>query len=161
MSIKSLICTFLIFTCLGCSVYTFNPKGKSTISSMAVQLFENSTGEYGLEDRMTQQIIEAFIDEGSIKIVPEGSSEALLKGKLVGYDRQPFDPDETDQVSTYKITMSFEIQLINTADNTDIWNNRISQFGLYNLEEETEEDGQQRAITKLVDDILNLTTKSW
>ena len=161
MTIRTLILSILIFTCMGCSVYTFNPKGKSTVSSIAVQLFENTTGEYGLEDKMTQQVIDAFIEDGSVKIVPEGSSEALLKGKLIGYSRVPFDPNEVDLVTSYKITMTFEIQLINLADNTDIWNNSITQFGVYNVEQETEEDGRQRALTKLVEDIINKTTKSW
>ena len=57
--------------------------------------------------------------------------------------------------------MTFEIKLINTADNSEIWVNTISQFGVFNIDDELDADGEQRAIEKLVDDIINKTTKSW
>lgn len=161
MTLKSIIASLLLFSLVGCSVYTFNPKGKSTIHSIAIELFENTTGEYGIEDKMTEQVIEAFIDDGSIKIVPEENAEVLLYGKLIKYERKPYEYNESDIVNSYAITMTFEIKLIKTLDNSEIWTNTISQFGVYNIEEEVEEDGQQRAIAKLVDDIINKTTKSW
>lgn len=161
MTIKSIFLLSVIFLFVGCSVYTFNPKGKSSISSISIELFENTTAEYGIEDRMTEQVIEAFIDDGSIKVVPEASAEAVLHGKLIKYERKPFEYDELDIVKSYSITMTFEIQLVNSLDNIEIWANNISQFGVYDIEEEVDEDGQLRAIEKLVDDIINKTTKSW
>ncbi len=161
MTLKSTFVVLILFLFVGCSVYTFNPKGKSSLQSISVELFENTTGEYGLEDRMTEQVIEAFITDGSIKIVPENSAEALLYGKLIKYIRKPYEYDESDIVKTYAVTMTFEIKLVNTLDNIELWTNTISQFGVYNIESEVEIDGQQRAIEKLVDDIINKTTKSW
>ena len=161
MTLKSIVLSLLLFSIMGCSVYTFNPKGKSTIKSIAILLFENTTGQYGLEDKMTELVIDAFIDDGSIKVVPEGNAEALVSGKLINYLRQPYEYDESDIVQSYKITMTFEIKLINTADNSEIWVNTISQFGVFNIDEELDADGEQRAIEKLVDDIINKTTKSW
>ena len=161
MTLKSIFVIIFLFSFVGCSVYTFNPQGKSTLESISIELFENTTAEYGLEDRMTEQVIDAFIADGSIKIVPESNAEALLIGKLIKYDRKPYDPNELDQVESYAIYMTFEIRLVKTLDNTDIWTNNINQFGVYNIEEEVEEDGQQRAIEKLVDDIINKTIKNW
>ncbi len=161
MTLKPILLILLLSSFVGCSVYTFNPKGKSTLNSLAIELFENTTGEYGIEDKMTEQVIEAFIDDGSIKIVPESNAEALLYGKLIKYDRKPYEYNESDIVNSYSITMTFEIKLVKTLDNSEIWTNTISQFGVYNIEEEVEQDGQQRAIAKLVDDIINKTTKSW
>lgn len=161
MNVKSIFFLLILLQFVGCSVYTFNPRGKSTLKTIAIQLFENTTGEYGIEDKMTEQVIDAFISDGSIKIVPEENAEALLIGKLISYERKPYDPNENDVVQSYAITMTFEIKLINTLDKTEIWNNNIVQFGVYNIEEETEEDGQQRAIAKLVEDVINKTTKSW
>ncbi len=161
MTLKSIFIALLLFSVMGCSVYTFNPRGKSTLSSISILLFENTTGQYGLEDKMTELVIDAFIDDGSIKVVPESNAEALVSGKLIKYIRQPYEYDETDIVQSYKITMTFEIKLINTADNSEIWVNTFSQFGVFIIDEEVDEDGEERAIVKLVDDIINKTTKSW
>ena len=153
--------TSILLLLSGCSFYTFNPKGKSTISSISVERFANRTGEYGLEDRMTDQIIDALISDGSMKVVPSENAEALLVGTLTRYDRQPFDPTIDDQVESYSVTMYFEIKLINSADNTEIWSDNVNKMGVYNLETQTEEDGQLDAITQLIDYIINKTTKSW
>ncbi len=161
MTLKSIFIALLLFFVMGCSVYSFNPRLKSTLRSISFLLFENTTVQYGLEDKMTELVIDAFIDDGSIKVVPESNAEALVSGKLIKYIRQPYEYDETDIVQSYKITMTFEIKLINTADNSEIWVNTISQFGVFNIDEELDEDGEERAIVKLVDDIINKTTKSW
>ena len=118
----------------GCAVYTFNPKGKSTIATIA---------------------------DGSMKVVPSESAEAILTGTLTGYNRKPYNPDENDLVESYAVTMSFDITLKNPVDETEIWTERVSKFGTYNIETETEEVGQLEAITLLIEHIINKTTKSW
>lgn len=161
MKLFTILSLIMVVTFSGCGVYTFNPKGKSTISAISIERFENRTGEYGLEDRMTDLIIEAFIADGSMEIVPTENAEALLVGTLTRYNRRPFDPDENDQVTSYAVTMYFDIKLINPIDNTEIWTDKINQEGIYNLETESEEDGQFRAIKELIEHIINKTTKSW
>jgi len=152
---------FLLLAAAGCSVYTFNPKGKSDISTIAVEPFENQTQEYGLTDRLTDVIIDAFIADGNLKIVPLEGAEAVLSGKLLKYDWVVEKFDENDQVEEYKIVMDFEISLINPQDQSEIWKERMSQQGVYNASEQTEEDGQRLAGERLVEAVINKTTKSW
>ena len=145
----------------GCGVYTFSPKGESDIKSIAVERFENQTAEYGLEDRMTDQIIDAFIADGTLKVLSPEYADALLLGTLTSYLRKPHGYDENDRVETYAVTMVFDITLRNPADDTEIWKEKVSQIGIYDLETQTEEDGQQEAIDLLIEAIINKTTKSW
>lgn len=154
---------FIILSALfcGCSFYSFSPKGRSAINSIAIERFRNNTSEFGLEDRMTDQIIDALIADGNLKIVSMDNAEAVLSGVLTTYERKPYNPDENDQVESYSIRMLFDIQLTKRADNTTIWKDKINRIGVYNLETETEEDGQARAIALLIDDIVEKTTKSW
>ena len=162
MKIKTgLTALIIILIFSGCSVYTFNPKGKSEIESINVEKFDNKTQEFGLEDRMTDQIIEAFIADGTMNIVAPGNSDAVLIGTLIGYERKPYNPDENDQVTDYAVRMTFTIKLVNPVDGIEIWKQNISQLGIYSVETETEEFGQQRAIALLIDEIINKTTKSW
>lgn len=145
----------------GCGVYTFKPKGKSDIKSVAVDRFENETAEYGLEDQMTDRVIDALLAEGTLDVVEEQYADARLLGTLTRYTRQPYAYDESDIVGTYEVAMTFEISLRKTADDTEIWKENITQKGIYNIETETEEIGQQKAIELLIADIINKTTKSW
>jgi hypothetical protein len=145
----------------GCGIYTFTPKGKSDIKSVSVERFENETAEYGLEDRMTDQVIDALLAEGTLEVVEAEYADANLIGTLTRYTRGPYAFDEADVVGSYAVEMTFEISLRKTADDTEIWKESIMQKGIYNIETETEEDGRQRAIDLLIADIINKTTKSW
>lgn len=145
----------------GCGVYTFNPRGKAAFQSIAVSRFDNQTVEYGLSDRITDEIIDAFIADGTFKVLPEDAAQTILEGTLTRYDRRPHTYDQNDQVTQYQVEMDFLVTLKNPADGSDIWSERMNQIGVYNLDGETEEDGQRRAIALLIDDIINKSTKSW
>lgn len=151
----------LISGSMGCGVYTFNPKGKTTLSSLAVLRFENRTPEYGLTDRITDEIIDAFIADGTFKILPSDAAESILEGVLVRYQRKPYTYDQNDQVQEYKVEMDFDITLKNAADDSQIWSERINQIATYDVLDETEEDAQQKVVILLIEDIINKTTRSW
>ena len=150
-----------LFTLGSCGVYTFNPGGKSTIKSIAVEPFENNTTELGLEDIMTNGVIDAFISDGNLKVVAIDNAEALLVGTLLRYDRRVYGYTADETVQSYAVTMEFEITLVNSSDGSEFWKEQMSQTGVYNLDTETEADGQLRALALLVDAIINRTTKSW
>ncbi len=151
----------ILIMCSGCSVYTFNPKGKSSISSIYIFPFENITSELTLTERLTTLITDAFIAEGSIKLLPEENAEAVLIGSLNRYERLPHRFDQNDQVEQYKVVMSFDLTLRNPTDQTDIWKEVTIQEGIYDAATETEEVGQSKAVARLVEAILNKTITSW
>ncbi|MEA3297666.1 MAG: hypothetical protein U9R56_07365 [candidate division Zixibacteria bacterium] len=89
-------------------------------------------------------------------------SHAVLMGILTRYKRKPFKYDENDQVESYSITMTFDITLRKPREDSDIWNEIMVQEGVYDIESETgEEDAQQVVIDRLIEAIINRTTKSW
>jgi len=90
----------LIFISLSCGVYTLNPKGKSDISTVAVERFTNTTPEFGLADRMTDDVIDALIADGNLNVVSIENADAVLTGELVRYERKPYEYTENDFVTT-------------------------------------------------------------
>ena len=146
---------------VACGVYTFNPAGKSKIKTIAIERFENNTAEYGLADRMVDIVIDAFIEDGNMKVVPADKADAILYGVLKSYQRKPYTYDQNDQVQEYQVVMNFDITLKNPRDDSEIWREAMNQTGIYDVLSETEEDGQDRAIGFLVESIINRTTKSW
>jgi hypothetical protein len=145
----------------GCGVYTFNPKGKSSINSITIERFENQTPEYGLADQMTDVVIDAFIADGNMKVVSLENADAVLSGVLTRYERKPYEYDQSDVVESYYVDMDFEITLKNPRDDSEIWKEKMTQRGVYAVDSETEEDGRQKAIELLVEAVINKTTKSW
>ncbi len=145
----------------GCGVYTFNPAGKSEIQAIAVERFDNRTAEYDLADRMTDLVIDAFISDGTMKVVSIDNADAVLVGVLTRYDRKPYKYLEDEVVESYSVTMGFDVVLKNPRDDSEIWRETLIQEGVYSVEAETEQDGQGKAVERLVESIVNRTTKSW
>lgn len=149
----------LVFS-VGC-IYTFNPKGKTDISSISIPPFENMTGEFGFADQLTNLVIDQFISDGNLKVLSIDNAEATLLGVLLSYERLPQVFDENDQVEAYKIRLSVEVTLRKTSDQSEIWKERMTPEGIYAVLDESEEDGQRRAAEALVEAIINRTTQSW
>ncbi len=145
----------------GCGVYSFTPGGKSSLKAISVERFENNTAEHALADRMTDLVMDAFIRDGKMKIVTPGNAEAILTGTLTTYRRTQYEWDENDQVTSYSVVMTFQIALKNPDGETDIWSAPISQEATYDVDTETEEDAQEEAIDRLIDDIINRTISPW
>lgn len=155
------LASLLSFVNSGCGVYSFNPKGKSSIKTIAIEPFENKTSEFGFTDRLTEIVTDAFIKDGNLKVVPSANADAVLIGTLLSYGRAPLRFDINDQVAEYKVRLEFEVVLRNPQDQSEILKDRFLQEASYDAVTETEEDGQKRAGEKLVEAILNRTTKSW
>jgi hypothetical protein len=154
---------FLVGACLlvgGCFVYSFSPGGKSSIKTVAVRQFENETIEAGLSSRMTDLVVDALLADGNLKVVSESEADAVLMGTLTSYERKPYTYDESDNVTQYVVELVFNIILQGEGEE-ELWRERFYSEGIYNADEQTEEEGQVLAAEKLVVDIINRTTKSW
>jgi hypothetical protein len=158
---QAILLVSIAFLISGCGVYTLNPRGKSEISSIAIEPLENKTPEYGLTDRITEIIVDAFIADGSIKVVPASAADAILTGVLTRYQRVVETYDENDQVQQYKVVMDFEITLKKPDGQSDIWKQQMRQEGIYDAATQLEEDGQRLAGQRLVEAVITKTTKSW
>ncbi len=159
---KTLVMTATLALLFLSGCYTFNPAGKSSVQAIAVERFENKTTEYELADRMTDLVIDAFLADGTMKVVSMENADAVLVGTLTGYVRKPFEYDENGVVKSYSVTMNFDITLKNPRDNdSEIWREIMEQEGVYSVDNETEQDGQNKAVNRLIVDIINKTTKSW
>ncbi len=144
-----------------CGVYTFNPRGKSTTTTLAVEPFDNQTSQFGLADLMTEAVVDAFIADGTMKVVSPEAAQALLVGKLTKYERVAQEFNTSDQVSKYKVLVGVDVALKNPADRSDVWTIQLTLDGIYDAATQTEEDGQRLVAEQLVEAVLNKTTKSW
>lgn len=158
---RSLLCASLLLLLSGCGVYTMNPRGSAEYKSIAIEPFENRTTEFGFTDRLTEFVIEAFIKDGSMRVVSSASAEAILVAVLNRYERVPYKFNEQDQVLEYKVLMDFSVALRSPQDQSEFFTEQMHVEGIYDAVLETEEDGQREAGGQLVQAVLNKTTKSW
>lgn len=145
---------------ISCGVYTFSPSALGGVKSIAIPLFENQTLEGGIAEKLTDALAAGFVADNTLRVVPEGRSDSVLRGSVVSYDRSAYTYDESESVSEYIVRIGVNVSFIESKSGKTIWEDRLSNWGTYPTTE-IEEIGQDGAIAKLVEDILNRTVKGW
>ncbi|MCH7761209.1 LptE family protein [candidate division TA06 bacterium] len=146
--------TFFLLSLAGCT-YSFTGTLPSHLKTIAIPVFENGTIKYGLETDVTQKVVEAFIQDNHLKVVPEGESDSILFGKIRSYYRIPFAYEETGEVNQDQITIGVEVTYRDLKEEMDLLGKKgIEEWGTYFLDTETEEKAIEEAIEKLARKIL-------
>jgi hypothetical protein len=157
------VCTLLLAVLVaGCGPYSFNPAGRQAYSNIAVPLFENRSSEYGIREALTEGVIDGFIQDGTLPVVNERRADVVLRGTVVNYVRRPYTYDAQEQVQEYRVYITISARLEDPVKRKVLWEEpQLSQWGEFEAATETEDQGKQRAIGKLAEDIVNRTVKGW
>jgi len=155
----------------GCMRYSFSGAVPSHLKTVAVPLVENQTAEYGVAEKITDEVVSRIQQDNTLKIADENAADAVLRGTLVRVDDVPYTYSETGQtqgqnfnVGEYKLTLVVKVQYYDQVEKKVIWEREFSNWGTYNHTTGSPEERQQgfdEAISKLAEDILNQTVSGW
>jgi hypothetical protein len=159
----AVLCFALLVFSAGCSPYSFSGGRTALVPSVHVPQLENETAEFGLAEAITQGVIDGFIEDNQIKVVGADMAEAILTGRVVDYRRKAYTFDEDDAVTEYIVEIWVTADLSRQGEAAEpIWSTeRMRGFGIFDANSEDEQQGQERAIAKIAEDLLNMTIKSW
>lgn len=147
------------FTFTSCGIYSFSGSTlPSHIKTVAVPLFDDTTAEFGIDQQLTDAVIDAVTRDNTLKIAAQRSADAVLKGTVISVtDRAgQYNADET--ASDFRITLTIKVVFEDVSKRKVLWEENFSQWGSY---ESDREEGIQEAIEKLTTDILNRTVSGW
>lgn len=157
----------------GCGVYSFSGSSVSGIKTIAVPLFDNQTQEYGIRENLTEAVADRFVRDNTLKVVNEKQADTILRGTITQYKRESHTFDEQENIKEYIVRVWVNMSFEEKESKKIIWEEENMQgWGIYCVKDcvdedgnpksdETEDDGKQRAIEKLAEDILNRTVKGW
>jgi len=155
----------------GCFRYSFSGAVPSHLKTIAVPLLDNQTAEFGIAERITDQIIGEFQRDNTFKIADSDNSDSILKGSLLRVEDTPYTYSgqgegqaQNFSVGEYRLTLVVRIEYIDQTKNETIWQREFSDWGTYDHttgSPEEREQGFQEAIKKLAEDILNQTVSGW
>jgi outer membrane lipopolysaccharide assembly protein LptE/RlpB len=123
---KYYLCCLLIagvFLLSGCG-YTLVGRGSlpGHISTVAIPIFENTTLEQGVEDVLTQTIIDVYIRGGRVQLVQEAQADAILLGTITSYssDEVVTYNDQNDAAS-YRLAVSIDVTMRDLVNDETLW----------------------------------------
>lgn len=157
----SAICCLLL-TAAGCGVYSFSGSTLSGIKTIAVPLFDDQTGEYGMQEVLTEKIADRFVRDNTLKVVNEKNADSILDGVITNYSREAYTFDEQENIREYIVRIWVKVSFEQKKDKKSIWkDDNLLGWGVYSAQDETEDQGKERAMEKLAEDIVNKTVKGW
>ncbi len=102
---------FLICLC-GCGYTTKANNLPAHIKSVYIQTWHNATDQPNLENELRTALISTFQNDGELSIAASDEADAVLKGRIIGYDRQALRYENNQTVDEYRLTLTVNFQFI-------------------------------------------------
>ena len=92
------------------------------IQKIAIPIFENTTLEKGVEDPITQAIIDVYVKGGKVRLVSETEADAILRGKIRSYNSKEVSAyNERNEIASYKLTVAVDVELQDLTNTEVLW----------------------------------------
>jgi hypothetical protein len=132
---RSAVLLVLALPLSGCG-YALVGKGVTTdpsIRRIGVPMFRDLTGKAGLDQKVTQRVIEELLKRGRFDVVQEAAGvDALVEGELLSYVAVPIGfSDEggaRTQPNRYSVTLTARIRYGKTGEPEPLWENDAFSF---------------------------------
>jgi outer membrane lipopolysaccharide assembly protein LptE/RlpB len=104
-----------------------------TIKRIGVPLFRDASGKPGLDQKVTQRVVEELLKRGRFDVVPETTGvDALLEGEITNYTPRLAgvggDEGGRSQANRYEIVLTARVRFSKVGARDPIWANDAFTF---------------------------------
>jgi hypothetical protein len=156
-----LSCMIVCLCFEGCGVYSFSGSTLPPhLKTVGVPLFENETPEFGIDQQVTDLVIEGIKDDNTLKIADPRDADALIRGTIVRVTEGAGQYNQQEEVSDYRIHISLKVTFEDVHKRETLWEETLTQWGSY-TDTADRDAGIEAAVEKLTSDILNRAVSGW
>ncbi len=155
---------FAALLAASCGHYSFSGNTlPSYIKTVAIPLFENKTSEFGISEKLTDAVIDAFTQDNTLKIVDPSLASALISGEITSVTDRASTFNQQEQVQSYRVYVTVRSEFRDQKKRKIIWKAVLQEWGEYQHSASTEERQKaiDDAVKKLAEDILNKSVAGW
>jgi len=142
-----------------CAYYSTSASGRGGAASVAVPLFDNKSLESGLQQALTDSLIQGFVTNGAVRVLDEDRARLVLRGEIQDVREEPFTYDGSSE--QFQISIFLRISCYDTEEKQTIWEEqRLRGFGVFDAAQDRQEArtlGLNDAIRMLVEDVVDRT----
>jgi hypothetical protein len=146
----------------GCG-YSLTTRLPSHIKTVAVPPFQNETLEYGLEEEITQAIIDKFTVDNNLRVVMEERADSVVYGVIKAYKRRVAGFTAEEIATEYEVAIMMDITVRDRVKSKDLWEEAgMTRTTNYFVDQvESEREGRQPAILQIAADVVSRTVQGW
>lgn len=150
----------LIFIFTGCFNYSFTGGGLPGINSIAIPIADDKTNEFQLREKVTNSLIDKFMQDGNLKIENINTSDSILRCSIQSISDRSATIDRNEVASQFELNINVSIILEDRKTGRTII--RKSVRGQSNYADLSERNQAiEEAIDKLTSDILEEIISAW
>jgi len=144
---------------LRCGVYSFSGSTLPPhIKTVGIPLFEDRTTEFGIDQLLTDALIEAITDDNTLKIANPRESDTIISGVIMSVKDRTGQYNANESAGDYRVFVGVKIQFEDVKKRTILWEDTINQWGSY---ESNRDDGIEEALDKISTEIINRSVSGW
>lgn len=167
INIKSIIAITVIALFWSCS-YSFTGSSVPThLQTIAIPIVKDKSGsgEPGLSNDFTQDLIQQFVDDNSLQVVNSVNSDAVLSVTTVSFqERSEVVSGENEKATQRRITITVKALYKDLVLKKTIFDKRFSNYTTFDATSnsfENRQDAIQRAIALVNLDLLLAVVANW
>ena len=135
------------------------------IRNIVIPLFDNTTVEAGIQESLTDIVIERFLTNGEFRIVDLRRADAAIIGVITAVQEESVAFSEGTLARESRLWIVVDVRFETVDKKEVIWEERqLRTFGDYAIETGTETDRESAlttAIENMADEILNQSISGW
>jgi hypothetical protein len=157
--VSRLILLLVLLAPVACAHYSTSASGSGGSGSIAVPMFENKSLESGLQQALTDSLIQGFVTNGALRVLDEDRATLVLRGEVVEVREEPFTYSGGSE--QFRITIVLGVSCYDTQEKKAVWEETgLRGFGVFDAgadRQEARTAGLNDAIRMLVEDVIDRT----
>ena len=153
----------LIGLFLSCGYYSFTGSIPSDIKTVAIPLFDDNTSFPGVREDLTNKLIDRFITENVLQVVPESKADLLITGTILSINEKAAIITTGEDVEQYEVYVNVKVKCQEAKSGKVWWEKTLRRFGIMGgLENiDARNEAIDVAITDITQDVIDNTLASW
>lgn len=163
--VRSALAVLLLLVATACLPYGFAGGGLPThIRTVAVLPFDNETSVSSLQRDIHERLRRDVEGRLGLRTAGEGSAHALVRGRILRYESDmpaaySADPARAN-TARRRLEIVVDVEIVDQTTGQPLWS-RTGLRAEATYDERDEDDGRERAIEQLVNDVIAGAQSQW
>jgi citrate lyase gamma subunit len=130
--------------------------------SVAIPIVVNKTYEYGVEERITDILVQEFIRDGRLRVTDRSSADLVLSATVDEYKLRTVNVNERDQAVVFRLNTRIVASLYDSRAGKWIYQNeRFDESGVFFLANQPQSRREEQVYVRLSEDIISRFLEGW